>query len=196
MLQVDDYVNCYTGNEWDTSFCPDPETCAQNCAVDGVSSSDWSDTYGIRASGNELSLTFKTEGQFSTNIGSRVYLLSGSQYRMFNLLNKEFTFTADSSALDCGLNGALYFVEMDPDGGLSEYPANKAGAKFGTGYCDAQCPHDMKWINGVANVLDWEPSDNDANAGFGEKNRNPHTLNNQDNLNQTKKQGTFHRSFS
>jgi len=23
---------------------------------------------------------------------------------------------------------------------------------YGTGYCDAQCPHDLKWINGVANV--------------------------------------------
>ena len=29
---------------------------------------------------------------------------------MFYLLNKEFTFDADVSQLDCGLNGALYFV--------------------------------------------------------------------------------------
>ena len=46
----------------------------------------------------------------------------------------------------CGLNGALYFVAMDADGGYSKYPT--AGAKYGTGYCDAQCPHDLKWING------------------------------------------------
>merc|ERR1719397_465840 len=26
------------------------------------------------------------------------------------------------------------------------------GAKFGTGYCDAQCPHDIKWMDGEANV--------------------------------------------
>ena len=57
---------------------------------------------------------------------------------MFNLLNKEFTFTVDDSELDCGLNGALYFVEMQRDGGLSEYPTNGAGAAYGTGYCDAQ----------------------------------------------------------
>ena len=29
---------------------------------------------------------------------------------MFNLLNKEFTFDVDVSTLECGLNGALYFV--------------------------------------------------------------------------------------
>ena len=29
------------------------------------------------------------------------------------------------------------------------------GAPYGTGYCDAQCPHDAKWINGEANCNDW-----------------------------------------
>ena len=35
-------------------------------------------------------------------------------------------------------HGALYFSEMSADGGLSKYSTNKAGAKYGTGYCDAQ----------------------------------------------------------
>jgi hypothetical protein len=46
------------------------------------------------------------------------------------------------------LNGALYFVSMDADGGMSKYSGNKAGAKYGTGYCDSQCPRDLKFING------------------------------------------------
>jgi cellulose 1,4-beta-cellobiosidase len=33
---VGGYVNCYTGNSWDTSLCPDGDTCAKNCAVDGA----------------------------------------------------------------------------------------------------------------------------------------------------------------
>jgi cellulose 1,4-beta-cellobiosidase len=86
---------------------------------------------------------------------------------MFNLLNKEFTFTVDLSNLPCGLNGALYFVEMDKDGGMSKYSTNKAGAKYGTGYCDAQCPHDLKWINGLSNSDGWKPSPNDPNSGTG-----------------------------
>jgi cellulose 1,4-beta-cellobiosidase len=44
---------------------------------------------------------------------------------------------------------------MPADGGLNEYPLNKAGAKYGTGYCDAQCPHDIKFINGEANTMNW-----------------------------------------
>lgn len=38
---------------------------------------------------------------------------------------------------------------MDADGGMSKYPNNKAGAKYGTGYCDSQCPRDLKFINGL-----------------------------------------------
>ena len=56
---------------------------------------------------------------------------------------------------------------MDADGGAAKYANNKAGAKYGTGYCDAQCPRDLKFINGEANVAGWTPSTNDANAGVG-----------------------------
>jgi cellulose 1,4-beta-cellobiosidase len=70
-------------------------------------------------------------------------------YETFDLINNEFTFDVDVSNLPCGLNGALYFTSMDADGGLSKYEGNTAGAKYGTGYCDSQCPRDIKFINGV-----------------------------------------------
>merc|ERR1719421_1708503 len=105
-----------------------------------------------------------TEGN-GTNVGSRMYLLEDpDHYKMFNLLNEELTFTVDSSKLPCGLNGAIYFVEMEADGGKKSFPSNKAGAKYGTGYCDAQCPHDLKWIAGEANLIGWKPSGDDPNA--------------------------------
>ncbi|EJD00164.1 uncharacterized protein FOMMEDRAFT_136243 [Fomitiporia mediterranea MF3/22] len=164
--QVGTSTNCYTGNTWDTSLCPDAVTCAQNCALDGA---DYSGTYGITTSGNALTLKFVTQGPYSKNIGSRVYLMADqSNYQMFKLKNQEFTFDVDMSNLPCGLNGALYFVEMDQDGGLSRFSGNKAGAKYGTGYCDTQCPHDIKFINGEANVEGWAPSPNDVNAGSGQ----------------------------
>jgi cellulose 1,4-beta-cellobiosidase len=56
-------------------------------------------------------------------------------YEMFMLKNQEFTFDVDVSNMPCGVNGALYFVEMSKDGDKSS--ANKAGAHYGTGYCDA-----------------------------------------------------------
>ena len=139
------YTNCYTGNTWNTSICTDGATCASKCAVEGAS---YQSTYGISTSGNALTLKFVTRGE-NTNIGSRVYLMeSDTKYQMFNVLNKEFTFDVDVSQLPCGLNGALYFVQMDSDGGLAKYSGNKAGAKYGTGYCDSQCPRDIKYING------------------------------------------------
>ena len=137
-----DSTNCYTGNSWDSSLCPDGETCASNCALDGA---DYESTYGITTSGSSLNIDFVT----GTNVGSRVYLMSDENtYQTFNLKNQEFTFDVDVSNLPCGLNGALYFVAMDSDGGMSAYDGNKAGAKYGTGYCDSQCPRDIKFING------------------------------------------------
>ena len=57
---------------------------------------------------------------------------SQTKYQTFNLLNNEFTFDVDVSKLPCGLNGALYFVAMEQDGGAASYPSNKAGAKYGS----------------------------------------------------------------
>jgi cellulose 1,4-beta-cellobiosidase len=158
------YTNCYTGNTWNATICPDGTTCAENCAVDGA---DYSGTYGITTSTDSLTLKFVTTGT-NTNIGSRVYLMaSDTAYEIFKVRNQEFTFDVDVSGLPCGLNGALYFSQMDADGGLAKYPNNKAGAKYGTGYCDSQCPRDIKFINGIANVAGWVASPNDTNAGTG-----------------------------
>ncbi|KAE8164624.1 putative 1,4-beta-D-glucan cellobiohydrolase A [Aspergillus tamarii] len=159
---VDGSNNCYTGNTWDASLCPDNESCASNCALDGA---DYEGTYGVTTSGDALTLQFVT----GANVGSRLYLMADDDesYQTFNLLNNEFTFDVDASKLPCGLNGAVYFVAMDADGGVAKYSANKAGAKYGTGYCDSQCPRDLKFINGQANVEGWEPSDSDKNAGVG-----------------------------
>ncbi|KAJ5959958.1 CAZyme family GH7 [Penicillium vulpinum] len=158
---VDGSTNCYTGNEWDATLCPDDETCATNCALEGA---DYAGTYGATTSGNALTLNFVT----GANIGSRLFLMEDeSTYQIFKLKNQEFTFDVDTSELPCGLNGALYFVSMDADGGLARFDGNKAGAKYGTGYCDSQCPRDLKFINGQANVDGWKPSDNDKNAGVG-----------------------------
>ena len=62
----------------------------------------------------------------------------------------------------------MYFVEMGEQGGKG-LGNNQAGAKYGTGYCDAQCPHDIKFINGEANTIDWKPNpkDEDNNMGRG-----------------------------
>ncbi len=141
------YANCYD-NGWISQYCSDPIQCVKNCQLEGVPTTDYSNVYGAQVSGNALTLKYVT----GSNVGSRFYLLApdGKQYQSFNLVNREFTFTVDASTLGCGLNGALYFVDIPLDGGLNDL--NNAGAPFGTGYGDAQGPTDLKYVNGFANT--------------------------------------------
>jgi len=131
----------------DTEICPDPETCSENCFIEGVSVEEYETTYGVATDNRSINLSL-------ANSGSRVYMLDDdSTYKMFFLKNREFTVTVDMNDTSCGLNGAVYFVEMGADGGKAHSGGlNKAGAEYGTGYCDAQCPHDMKFVNGLANL--------------------------------------------
>lgn len=145
--------NCYNGNAWDETLCPDPETCASECVLEGITGEQYASTYGVKPVAGGVRLNFKT----GNNIGSRLYIMdSEHRYKLFKLKNQEFSFEVDVSTLGCGTNGAVYFSEMAADGGASS--GNKAGAKFGTGYCDAQCPHDVKFIDGKANILEWNAS--------------------------------------
>ncbi|CAA7271265.1 unnamed protein product [Cyclocybe aegerita] len=139
------YTNCYMGNTWDKTLCPNNQSCATNCALEGA---DYSATYSITTSSNTLTLKFIQNNSNGKNIGSR--LPYGERIK-----------------LPCGLNGVLYFSAMDEDGGMARFSTNKAGTKYGTGYCNSQCPQDIKFINGEANADRWEPSSNDSNAGNG-----------------------------
>jgi len=147
--------NCYMNdNTWDPATCSDPTTCASTCGVDGA---DYMGTYGVSTNSAQdgVNLNFVTVGSYSKNYGSRLYVMDTEDtYKMFKLKNREFTLDVDVSNLPCGLNGAVYFVEMDQKGDWNG-ASNKAGARYGTGYCDAQCPHDLKFIKGEANLLNW-----------------------------------------
>jgi len=114
---------------------------------------DYFDTYGISTDGTELRLTYvlPNDGGF----GARTYLVDSmgenAEYKMFTLdLDNgwEFSFDVDLSRIPCAMNDALYFVEMEKDGGKSR---GSQGPHFGTGYCDAQCPDDLHHVDGEAN---------------------------------------------
>src|SRR5699024_3739824 len=104
--------------------------------IEGIEAANYEKNYGVIAHGDSVRLNFKT----GKNIGSRFYLLAANQtkYEMFRLRGQEFTFDIDTSKLPCAMNGALYLASMKADGGMDA--KNHAGARYGTGYCDAQCP--------------------------------------------------------
>ena len=85
--------NCYTGNTWDATLCPDDATCAKNCCLDGA---NYQGTYGVETSQDALTIGFVT----GSNVGSRLYLMaSDTEYETFTLLGNEFTFDVDVSGL-------------------------------------------------------------------------------------------------
>jgi cellulose 1,4-beta-cellobiosidase len=131
-----DNTNCIN-TTFNSTICPDAETCAKNCALEGVEYSG----YGLKTSGDSVSMNLFTKKAGATSLASpRVYLFDedSGHYSDFRLLNQEFAFDVDMSKTGCGVNGALYFSEMNLTGDKNEL--NTAGAKYGTGYCDAQCP--------------------------------------------------------
>ncbi|KAL2130175.1 hypothetical protein VTI74DRAFT_6807 [Chaetomium olivicolor] len=163
--KVDSYLSCYSGNIWDGGVCSSNENCTIICALEGAS---YASAYGVQTANDSISLRLKTYLDFSYNVGSRLFLMeSKNRYQMFTLMDNELAFDVDLSTVECGINSALYFVPMDPDGGQAKHPTNKAGAEYGTGYCDASCPRDLKFIAGKANMEGWVPSATDPVSGNG-----------------------------
>ncbi|MBC62447.1 MAG: hypothetical protein CMP11_08315 [Zetaproteobacteria bacterium] len=79
---------------------------------------------------------------FFPGAGVRWYVLEDNDnYKLWNLLGQEITYTVDVSTLKCGTNGAIYFSEMS---NKNDLVGLKAGPRWGGGYCDAQCPTDLK----------------------------------------------------
>merc|ERR1712176_1727702 len=161
------YENCYSGDSWSSQYCSDPNQCAQNCALEGVSSEKYENTYGIEQIQDGVKLNFVTEHEYGVNVGSRLYSIEDDEnYKLFYLKNHEFSYEVDVSELQCAINRAMYFVEMSENGGKG-MGNNNAGAKYGTGYCDAQCFHDIKFIDSEANVIDWSSNPNDKSNNMG-----------------------------
>jgi cellulose 1,4-beta-cellobiosidase len=86
-------TNCYTGDEWDNGICPDPVTCAANCALDGA---NYPGTYGINVAGDSASFKLVVVGPYDTNIGARTYVMdSPTTYKQYKVKNREFVFDVD-----------------------------------------------------------------------------------------------------
>jgi cellulose 1,4-beta-cellobiosidase len=175
--EKDGSENCYTSNEWKTKggdvACKDgaTKTCAKECAVGAWPKDQWEKPYGVNKTKTGVDLGYVTQGPYSMNVGTRLFITEDGEYKQFNLIGQEVSVTVDMSKTECGLNGAIYFVEMDKKGDLG-VGDNNAGAEYGTGYCDAQCPRDLKWIKGKANIKPkWTPNEKDPMKNIGEGGR-------------------------
>ncbi|KAL9948605.1 hypothetical protein ACHAQF_006007 [Verticillium nonalfalfae] len=157
---------CFLDGDW-TDICYNLNSgtaCAERCAIEGA---EYASTHGITTAGGRASLRYVTHSAFGRNVENRVFLLApGGQYRMFELLGREVRVDVEVGTLGCGLKGALYFVKMEADGGRGR-GKNAAGARYGTGYCDAECSQSIKFVDGRANMEGWAPGYTDLELGRG-----------------------------
>lgn len=139
-LHTAEYTSCTTAaGAINATLCPDEATCAENCYIEGANYT----AAGVSTSGSSLTLRQympSNTSQGVSGVSPRVYLLDNDSgnYVLLRLRGQELSFNVDLSTLPCGENGALYLAEMDASGGRAEY--NTGGARYGAGYCDAQCP--------------------------------------------------------
>ncbi|CAK4101573.1 unnamed protein product [Aphanomyces euteiches] len=118
-------TSCQNNGQWNSAICPDAATCAKNCAIEG---------YNYTSAG-----VVTTGGKLDVQLNNRLYILEDDNtYKYYKLLNQEFTFDVDVSNVP---RWQRCFVGN-----------NNAGAAYGTGYCDAQCPGGINFINGQANL--------------------------------------------
>jgi len=135
----------------------------ESCSLKGLDDAAYRKGYGIHVgapSGSSLTLRFAAIDSYAwqPNYGSRVYLTDmdtrgGAGYVLFKPMGGEISFTVDLSRVPAGMNAAVYLVSMDKLGNLNASygngERNGAGWKRGLGYCDAQCPRNLKFVQGA-----------------------------------------------
>ncbi|KAF4418029.1 cellulose 1,4-beta-cellobiosidase [Fusarium austroafricanum] len=140
--------------------------CPVDCCIAGANYT----AHGVFTHGDELTLDFAAKSP-NTPDYIRVFLLAhGDQYERFNFLapwESEISIDVDVSKLGKGFKAVVSLHRMKIDGGKKRYKGDKVGARYGTGYCDATCPRDQKFVGGKANYDHWVPSETDPFSGSG-----------------------------
>jgi cellulase len=106
----------------------------------GADQLDYANEVGVTVSGGTLSQRLVSRYKGQKTIGSRLYIMTEDEkaYEKLNFVGKELSYTVDMSQIPCGVNAALYTVEM-AKGGKPTPESSNLGAEGGTGYCDANC---------------------------------------------------------
>eukprot|EP00434_Breviolum_minutum_P015625 symbB.v1.2.013764.t1/scaffold982.1/size146904/6 len=136
------------------SLTTDPATL-ERCYLQGLRASKYADGYGVLVgspTNRALTLRYATKDKDSPspNYGSRVYLTDGEGYTLFSPMAGEISFDVDISQVPAGMNAAVYLVSMNRYGNIASISnsgvMNVAGWRRGLGYCDAQCPTDLRFV--------------------------------------------------
>lgn len=129
----------------------------ERCYLQGLTAARYAEAYGVQVgypNNRAITMNFATKDANTPtpNYGSRLYLTDGKGYTLFAPMAGELSFDVDVSQVPAGMNAAVYLVSMDRFGNLNSVSGdgvmNTAGWRRGLGYCDAQCPKDLRFVQG------------------------------------------------
>ncbi|CAL1132622.1 unnamed protein product [Cladocopium goreaui] len=148
----------YNVDDKDCASLTDDAATLERCYLQGLRASKYAAGYGVLVgtpNNRALTLRYATKDADSPspNYGSRVYLTDGEGYSLFSPMAGEISFDIDISQVPAGMNAAVYLVSMNRYGNIASISnsgvMNVAGWRRGLGYCDAQCPKDLRFVQGT-----------------------------------------------
>ena len=109
--KVGEAKDCYHGNSWDPTLCPDAATCAKNCALEGADE-EYENTYGIKASGAELKLGFVTQARRSSSAQNSSAQFSGARAQP-SLSSRSLSSSRAQGAYSKNIGSRTYLLDDD-----------------------------------------------------------------------------------
>lgn len=154
----------------------DKDTCPVDCCIEGA---DYR-AHGISTDGTSLKLDLGATAPHVPKDLIRVMpLKENERYENKPLVRRhdsEYTFDIDVRNVPPGYKARVSLNWMWPDGARSEKKGDKAGARYGTGYCDATCDKGQRFVEGRANYDGWVPDKHDPMLGTGRAGACCHTI--------------------
>ncbi|KAJ4161916.1 hypothetical protein BFJ63_vAg13185 [Fusarium oxysporum f. sp. narcissi] len=145
----------------------DKDTCPVDCCIEGA---DYQ-AHGISTDDTSLTLDLGASAPHTPKDLIRVFALKEDERylapRLIDQRDSEYTFDLEIRNVPSGYKARVSLNWMWPDGGKSEAKGDKAGARYGTGYCDATCDLGQRFVEGRANYDGWVPSKHDPKLGKG-----------------------------
>ncbi|KAF5251178.1 hypothetical protein FANTH_3722 [Fusarium anthophilum] len=153
----------------------DKDTCPVDCCIEGA---DYR-AHGIKTEGTSLTMDLGATAPHVPKDLIRVMPLKDTErYPNKPLVRRhdsEYTFDIDVRNVPPGYKARVSLNWMEPDGARTRKKGDKAGAKYGTGYCDAACDKGQRFVEGTANYDGWVPDKHDPMLGAGRMSACCHT---------------------
>jgi cellulose 1,4-beta-cellobiosidase len=169
LRQIDCCHGSFNINDLQRTACKkkNKTTCPVDCCIEGA---DYQ-AHGISTDDTSLTLDLGASDPDTPKDLVRVLTLKDDErYLQPHLIradDSEYTFDLEIRNVPPGYKARVSLHWMWGNGGKGKEKGDKAGARYGTGYCDATCDQGQRFVHGKANYDGWVPSEHDPTLGKG-----------------------------